>query len=41
MLPTIGRSEWARRVLGIKIPRIAQALGGLVNALVSCLIAAN
>jgi hypothetical protein len=41
MLPTIGRSELAKKVLGVRIPRLAQALGGLVNALVSCLIAAK
>lgn len=41
MLPTIGRSEFAKRVLGIKIPRMIQALGGLTNALVSCLIASH
>ena len=41
MLPTIGKSELAKRVLGIKIPRIWQAVGGLINALVSCLIVSN
>lgn len=41
MLPTIGKSELARKALGIKIPRVLQAIGGLINALVSCLIASN
>ena len=41
MLPTIGKSELASKLLGVKIPRIIQALGGLLNASVSCLIAAN
>ena len=41
MLPTIGKSELARRALGIKIPRVLQAIGGLLNALVSCLIASE
>lgn len=41
MLPTIGRSQLAQQLLGIKIPRIVQALGGLLNALVSCVIAGN
>ena len=41
LLPTIGRSELAKRLLGIKIPRLVQAIGGMVNALVSCVIAGN
>ena len=41
MLPTIGRSQLASKLLGVKIPRIAQALGGLITASVSCLLAAN
>lgn len=41
VLPTIGRSELAKRLLGVKIPRIVQAVGGLTNALVSCVIAGN
>ena len=40
MLPTISRSALAKRLLKFKIPRALQALGGLVNALVSCMIAA-
>lgn len=40
MLPTIARSALAKQLLNIKVPRVAQALGGLVNAFVSCLIAA-
>jgi hypothetical protein len=38
MLPTMGKSELAKRVLGIRIPRGLQAIGGLTNALVSCLL---
>lgn len=40
MLPTIARSALAKKILKIKIPRAVQALGGLINALVSCVIAA-
>lgn len=40
MLPTIGKSQLASKLLGVKIPRLIQALGGLLNASVSCLIAA-
>jgi hypothetical protein len=40
MLPTIANSAIAKKLLKIKIPRLAQAIGGLTNALVSCLIAA-
>lgn len=39
MLPTIAKSTIAKKILKIKIPRIIQAIGGLTNALVSCLIA--
>ncbi|CAM6005215.1 unnamed protein product [Sphagnum balticum] len=38
MLPTISRSAIARKIFKFKIPRILQALGGLINAFVSCLI---
>ena len=41
MLPTIGRSDLAKKIIGAKIPRIIQALGGLVSALVSCLLAGD
>jgi len=41
MLPTLGKSELARKVLGLKIPRTLQAIGGLINALVSCMIASE
>jgi hypothetical protein len=40
MLPTIAKSAIAKKILKIKIPRLAQALGGLISALVSCVIAA-
>lgn len=40
MLPTIAKSAIAKKLLKIKVPRLAQAIGGLINALVSCLIAA-
>ena len=39
MLPTIAKSAIAKKILKIEIPRIVQSVGGLVNALVSCLIA--
>ncbi len=39
MLPTIAKSAIAKKILKIEIPRLLQSLGGLVNALVSCLIA--
>lgn len=39
MLPTIAKSAIAKKILKIEIPRILQSIGGLVNALVSCLIA--
>lgn len=38
MLPSIARSVIAKKILKIKIPRIAQALGGLINAFVACLL---
>ena len=41
MLPTIGKSEFAKRVLGIRVPRTLQAVGGLLNAMVSCLLASG
>jgi len=40
MLPTIAKSAIAKKILKIKVPRLAQAMGGLISALVSCLIAA-
>jgi hypothetical protein len=39
MLPTIAKSAIAKRLLKIQVPRAAQAIGGLSNAFVSCLIA--
>jgi hypothetical protein len=38
MLPTISKSAIARKIFQFEIPRIVQALGGLTNAFVSCLI---
>ena len=38
MLPSIAKSVIAKKILNIEIPRILQALGGLINAVVSCLI---
>lgn len=38
MLPSIAKSVIAKKLLKIEIPRIVQALGGLINALVSCLL---
>lgn len=40
MLPTIAKSAIAKRLLKIEVPRVLQAVGGLVSSLVSCLIAA-
>ena len=39
MLPAIARSVIAKKILKIKIPRLAQALGGLLSAIVACLLA--
>lgn len=39
MLPTIAKSAIAKRLLKIEVPRVVQAVGGVVNAFVSCLIA--
>ena len=39
MLPTIAKSAIAKKILKIQVPRVAQAIGGLINAFVSCLIA--
>lgn len=39
MLPSIAKSVIAKKLLKIEIPRIVQALGGLINALVSCVLA--
>jgi hypothetical protein len=39
MLPTIAKSAIAKKLLKIQVPRSAQAVGGLINAFVSCLIA--
>lgn len=39
MLPTIAKSAIAKKLLKIEVPRLLQSVGGLVNALVSCLIA--
>ena len=36
MLPSIAKSTIAKRVLKFDIPRVAQAVGGLINALVAC-----
>ena len=38
MLPSIAKSVIAKKILKIEIPRLLQALGGLINAVVSCLI---
>ena len=36
MLPSIAKSTIAKKIFKFDIPRVAQALGGLVNALVAC-----
>lgn len=38
MLPSIAKSVIAKKMLKIEIPRLAQAIGGLVSAIVSCLL---
>lgn len=36
MLPSIAKSVIAKKIFKKQIPRVAQALGGLINAIVSC-----
>jgi hypothetical protein len=38
MLPSIAKSVIAKQIFKIDIPRIVQALGGLINAFVACII---
>ncbi len=38
MLPSIAKSVIAKKLLKIEIPRILQALGGLINAFVACIL---
>ena len=38
MLPSIAKSVIAKKILKIEIPRTAQALGGLLSAIVSCIL---
>lgn len=38
MLPSIAKSVIAKKMLKIEIPRLAQAIGGLISAIVSCLL---
>lgn len=38
MLPSIAKSVIAKKMLKIQIPRVVQALGGLINALVACIL---
>lgn len=38
MLPSIAKSVIAKKLLKIEIPRVAQAMGGLINAIVSCIL---
>ena len=39
MLPSFAKSTIAKKIFNFDIPRIAQAMGGLINALVSCILA--
>ena len=39
MFPTIAKSAIAKRLLKTEVPRVVQSLGGLINGLVSCIIA--
>lgn len=38
MLPSIAKSVIAKKLLKIEVPRILQAVGGLLNAFVSCIL---
>ena len=38
MLPSIAKSVIAKKMLKIEVPRLAQAIGGLISAIVSCLL---
>ena len=38
MLPSIAKSNIAKKLLKFEIPRILQAIGGLLNAIVACLL---
>jgi len=39
MFPTIAKSAIAKKLLKTDVPRIFQSLGGLINGLVSCILA--
>lgn len=38
MLPSIAKSTIAKKLFNFKIPRTLQAVGGLTNALVACVL---
>lgn len=38
MLPSIAKSAIAKKLFTYEIPRVVQAMGGLMNAFVSCLL---
>jgi len=41
MLPSIAKSVIAKKLLKIEVPRLLQAIGGLINAFVACILVLN